>query len=188
MTFKATGRRASIFHGYRATPDDHWFRWLADQLDHSGLPTSVPALPDPESPDPDRWIAVVEAVVGTPDSESVVVAHSLGCLTVLRHLALLTGPWRLGHLVLVSGFVDTLPALPVLDSYIGDGVDLAGVSEHLARLTIIRSDSDPYVPIGHTDRLAALLGTTARIVPGSGHFMASDGVTSLPQVLHAITC
>jgi len=48
----------------------------------------------------------------TPDEGTVVVAHSLGCLSVLRRLRSLTGPWRLGTLVLVAGFLEPLPALP----------------------------------------------------------------------------
>jgi hypothetical protein len=31
--------------------------------------------------------------------------------------------------VLVSGFVDRLPALPELDAYIGDGCDVTGLAE-----------------------------------------------------------
>ena len=124
--------------------------------------------------------------MGTPDENSIVVAHSLGCLAVLRHLRSLPDPWRLGTLVLVSGFVDHLPALPELDTFIGDGCDVEGISEHVDRLTIIRSDADPYVPPGHTDRLAGLLGAATMVVPGAGHFLASDGVVSLPEVLDAI--
>lgn len=88
--------------------------------------------------------------------------------------------------MLVSGFVDPLPALPELDAYIEDGCDVEGMSSHIDRLTIIRSDADPYVPTGHTDRLADLLGVRAKVVPGAGHFLASDGVTSLRQAVEAI--
>ncbi|GHH55965.1 hypothetical protein GCM10018773_61130 [Streptomyces candidus] len=115
------------------------------------------------------------------------MAHSLGCITALRHLCSLVGPWRLGALVLVSGFVDTLPALPALDPHIGRPLDLARICTHVGRLTLIRSDADPYVPPGHTDRLAHLLGTSAQIIPGAGHFLASDGVMSLPAALAAVT-
>ncbi|GAA1200653.1 hypothetical protein LY12_002982 [Prauserella alba] len=66
------------------------------------------------------------------------VAHSLGCITVLRHLASLTAPWHLGTLVLVSGFVDPLPTLPDLDSFIGDGVGPAGIREHVGSLTLLQ--------------------------------------------------
>ncbi|KUO02520.1 RBBP9/YdeN family alpha/beta hydrolase [Streptomyces caeruleatus] len=186
MTPGTTQRRASIIHGYGATPEDHWFGWLAEQLRADGVPTTIPALPSPQAPDPAQWAAAVRADLGTPDKHSIVVAHSLGCLTVLRHLRSLPSPWRLGTLVLVSGFVDRLPALPDLNAYIGHGCDVTGLGNRIDRLTIIRSDADPYVPPAHTDRLAGLLGIPAQVIPGAGHFLASDGVTSLREVREAI--
>ncbi|MFI1733848.1 RBBP9/YdeN family alpha/beta hydrolase [Streptomyces acidicola] len=187
MTTGTTQRRASIIHGYGASPDDHWFGWLAGRLSEQGIPTTIPALPNPHDPDPAQWTEAVRADLGTLNENSIVVAHSLGCLTVLRCLRSLPDSWHLGTLVLVSGFNDRLPALPELNSYIGGGCDVEGLSNHIGRLTIIRSDADPYVPPGHTDRLAGLLGVSAQVVPGAGHFLASDGVTSLREVLEAIT-
>ncbi|MFI0780087.1 RBBP9/YdeN family alpha/beta hydrolase [Streptomyces sp. NPDC021212] len=186
MTTGTTQRRASIIHGYGASPEDHWFGWLGEQLDAHGIVTTIPALPNPQDPDPAQWTEAVRTDVGTPDENTIVIAHSLGCLTVLRHLRSLPAPWRLGTLVLVSGFVDQLPALPELNSYIGDGCDVEELTHHVDRLTILRSDADPYVPPGHTDRLAGLLGISAEVVPGAGHFLASDGVTSLREALEAI--
>lgn len=186
MTPKTTRKRATIIHGYGATPEDHWFGWLAAQLDALGIPTAVPALPDPQAPDPERWQEAAAASVGVPDEGSVLVAHSLGCITALRHLRSLSGPWRLGTLVLVAGFVDTLPVFPELDAHMARPLDLAGLSDHVDRLVVIRSDADPCVPPGHTDRLAGLLGTSPQVVPGAGHFLASEGVTSLPAALEAI--
>ncbi|MET8014833.1 alpha/beta hydrolase [Streptomyces sp. NPDC005271] len=188
MTTGTTQRRAAIIHGYGASPGDHWFGWLGEQLTADGIPTTIPALPNPQDPDPAQWTEAVRADLGTPDENSITVAHSLGCLTVLRYLRTLPDPWHLGTLVLVSGFVDQLPALPELNSYIGDGCDVEELSNHVGRLTIIRSDADPYVPPGHTDRLASLLGVCAEVVPGAGHFLASDGFTSLREVLEAIAC
>ncbi|MZD09988.1 serine hydrolase family protein [Streptomyces sp. SID5785] len=188
MTRTTTQQRATIIHGYGATPEDHWFGWLAAQLEARGIPTSVPALPDSEAPDPDRWSTAVASDIGTPDEGTILVAHSLGCLTVLRHLSSLDGPWRLGALVLVSGFVDVLPSLPELDAHIGfvaARLGLAGVAAHVDRLTVIRSDADRYVPPRHTDRLADLLGTRAQVVAGGGHFLASDGFVTLQAALEA---
>lgn len=186
MTVGTTQQRASIIHGYGATPEDHWFGWLADRLRADGITATIPVLPNPQDPDPEQWINAVRDDVGTPDEHSIVVAHSLGCLTVLRHLRSLPGPWRLGALVLVSGFLDPLPALPELDGHISAGLDVTGLADHIDRLTIIRSDDDRYVPTSHTDRLAGLLGVRARVVPGAGHFLAADGVTSLPEVHQAV--
>lgn len=185
MASTTTGRRALIFHGYGATPEDHWFDWLAQRLEDDGIPVTVPALPDPLDPDPVVWEDAVRTALGTPDAGTIVVAHSLGCLTVLRALGSLAGPWRLGTLVLVAGFLDPLPALPGLDGFIADGTPVDGLAEHLDRLVVLRSDRDEFVPTAHTDRLAALLGTEPRVVDGAGHFLADDGVTEAPAILNA---
>jgi len=116
----------------------------------------------------------------------VVVAHSLGCVTVLRHLAALPGAWRLGTLVLVAGFIDPVPGFPGLDAFVDGGIDLAPVRRYADRLVVLRSDDDPIVPTGHTDRLAGELGIAARVVPGAGHFLAEEGVRRLPEALAAV--
>ncbi|MDQ1103390.1 RBBP9/YdeN family alpha/beta hydrolase [Nocardioides zeae] len=186
MTPAPAHRRAVIFHGFRATPEDHWFGWLAARLAQHDIPTTVPALPGPAEPDPAAWERAVAAALRTPDAGTCVVAHSLGCLTVLRHLRARPPAWRLGTLVLVSGFVERLPALPELDGFIGDGGDTSGIADRVDCLVVLRSDDDPIVPPELTDRLAARLGVEAQVVPGAGHFMASDGVTALPQVLDVL--
>lgn len=181
-----THHRAVIFHGYGATPADHWFGWLAEQLEAAGISTAIPALPDALDPQPEQWEDSVRAALGEPHDRAIVVAHSLGCLSALRCLRSLPNPWRLGTLILVSGFTDRLPALPELDGFIGDGCDVTGLAEHIDRIVVIRSDNDAIVPPALTDRLAERLGVPVRIVSGAGHFLAAEGVAELPAVRDAI--
>lgn len=178
-----TPRRATIIHGYAASPDDHWFNWLAGQFEALGITTSIPALPDSEQPDADRWLEAVAAAVEPVDQDTILVAHSLGCLTALRYLATLPGDWRLGTLILVAGFLEPLPALPELDPFIADRPEVGRVAAHVGRVLALRSDADPYVPAEHTDRLAALLGVQTQVVAGAGHFLADDGIVELPDTL-----
>lgn len=187
QTPNTTHQRAVIFHGYGATPEDHWFGWLAEQLETESIATAIPALPHPLDPQAKQWEDNVRAALEQPDEHTIVIAHSLGCLSVLRYLLSLPGRWRLGTLVLVSGFIDRLPALPELDGFIGDGCDVTGLSKHIGRLVIFRSDNDSIVPPRHTDNLAGKLGVSAQVVPGAGHFLAAEGVTELPLVRDAIT-
>ncbi len=186
VTSFTTLQNAFIFHGYAAEPNDHWFGWLAQQLDTVNIRAVVPALPDSLSPDAPLWQDTVRTAVGEPSEDTVMIAHSLGCLAVLRHLASLTGAWRIGSLVLVAGFLDPLPVLPELDSFIGSGCDVTGLREHIDRVIVIRSDNDALVPPAHTDRLAGLLGVETVVVPGAGHFLAADGHSTLPAAYDAI--
>ena len=68
--------RAFIIHGYGAGPADHWFPWLGERLSQAGIPTTIPALPDPERPDFDRWPA---APTARPCSLATASAPSLCC-------------------------------------------------------------------------------------------------------------
>lgn len=181
-----TPRRATIIHGCGATPADHWFGWLAEQLAGHGLAPTVPTLPDPQQPDAARWQAEVAAAVGVPVAGDVVVAHSLGSLTVLRHLLALPPGWRLGTLVLVAGFAEPVPGFAALDVFVAGRTDVSPVAAHVDRVVVLRSDADPIVPTALTDRLAAQLGVRAQVVAGAGHFLAEEGVTTLPEAAAAI--
>jgi predicted alpha/beta hydrolase family esterase len=175
-------RRVVVVPGYGATPADHWFPRLAHDLAGHGIDTEVVEMPHPDAPDPTAWATTAGEAIGDPDGATVVVGHSLGCLTVLRYLATVPGPWRLAGLVLVAGFLDRLPALPELDGFVGDGADVGHIPGHVEQVVVIRSDHDPLVPGTSTDRLAAALDAELVVVPGAGHFLADDGYEDLPEV------
>ncbi|ALG29108.1 RBBP9/YdeN family alpha/beta hydrolase [Glutamicibacter halophytocola] len=186
QTPSTTQQRAVIFHGYGATPEDHWFGWLAEQLEAENISTAIPALQSPLDPCAVQWENNVRSALKQPNEHTIAIAHSLGCLSVLRYLRSLPGSWRLGTLVLVSGFIDRLPILPELNDFIGDGCDLTGFSEHIDRIVVIRSDNDSIVPPTYTDDLAGRLGVSAQVVIGAGHFLADEGIIELPHVRDTI--
>ena len=179
-------RRVIIVHGYAATPQDHWFPWLQEALLTEGIDTMVVAMPTPEKPQAPQWEASLKAALGTPDAGTWVVAHSLGSITALRVLEGLPQPWRLGGLILVSGFTGPLDSLPVLDDYLAHGVDVKRVASTINARYMIRSDTDPYVPPIASDELAARLDAIVQVQPDAGHFLAEDGISVLPAVLELL--
>ena len=96
-------KRAFIIHGYGATPEDHWFSWLGQQLQAAGVATAIPALPAPEQPDFYHWQAALAAHIGRPDAQTVFVAHSLGTISLLHFLSA-ARPTQIGGIYLVAGF------------------------------------------------------------------------------------
>lgn len=176
-------QRVVIVHGYEAAPDANWFPWLEGALQAEGIGVTVVPLPVPDAPETAAWENAVSAALGVPDARTVVVAHSLGAVTALRVLAALQGPWELGGLVLVAGFTEQLDALPQLDSYLATDVDVERVAKRVHQRTVIRSETDPFVPPAASDDLAKRLDARLQVYPGAGHFMTEDGVTALPAVL-----
>ncbi|WP_298585415.1 alpha/beta hydrolase [uncultured Kocuria sp.] len=179
-------RRVVVVHGYDAAPDQHWFPWLRDRLTADGVRTVVVELPEPSFPEAGAWQTALARAVGEPDRHTHLVGHSLGCITVLRHLAGLPRPWTLGGLVLVAGFTGPLGSVPLLDEFLAEDVDVSAVRANARRRLVLRSDDDPTVPPAATEALAERLDAPVRVVPGAGHFCGSDGVTRLPAVLDAL--
>lgn len=187
--------RVVIVHGYNGYPAKHWFPWLAGELVAAGFPVTRVALPEPTRPDPEAWAEALATQTGSLDG-AVVVAHSLGCFTTLRHIADHPGQ-SLKGLVLVAGFDCTgadlaggteaeRTVLSMLDPFLGDGVDTAALVPRLGEVTVIRSDDDPIVPPVYSDEMAARLGVEPVILPGRGHFMFRNGVTELPEARDAV--
>lgn len=172
-------KRVVILHGYGASPESHWFPWLADQLRAPDVDVVIPHLPDSGAPRVEPWLRTTTDALGEPDESLIVVAHSLGSITALRALAA-KDPVRLGGILLVSGFAEPLPKLPEIDAFT-DALPTFSAVLGDTPILVIASDDDGIVPTEHSARLAQLLGAEFVIVPGGGHFLAEDGWTTLPQ-------
>ncbi|MET3206240.1 UNVERIFIED_ORG: putative alpha/beta hydrolase family esterase [Arthrobacter sp. UYEF13] len=176
-------QRVVIVHGYEAAPDANWFPWLQGALEAEGIVVTVVPLATPDAPDKAAWENAVRAALGEPHAKTGIVAHSLGAVTTLRVLAALPEPWELGSLVLVAGFTEPLDALPELDGYLATDVDVERLARSIAERTVIRSETDPFVPPAASDDLARRLDAQLQVHPGAGNFMTEDGVTRVPAVL-----
>ena len=175
--------RAVIVHGYNGYPAKHWFPWLAAELVDAGFPVTRVALPNTTRPHPAAWAEALAEQAGSLDG-AVVVAHSLGCFTTLRHLAAHPNQ-KLAGLVLVAGFYAKSDALPQLDPFIGEGVDTEALLPRLGEVAVIMSDADHIVPGTDTEAMAKRLGVEPIVVPGAKHFLYSDGVTEVPAARDA---
>lgn len=173
--------RIVVAHGYLADPTRHWFPWLVDRYGSDTV--SMIGLPEPERPDLETWVHAASAAIGEAGEETVLVGHSLGCVTLLHALNRRAEPWRLGGLVLVAGFVDPLPNLPSLDPFTEEPLDLHRIRDRIAVRHVLRSDDDDVVDPPLTERLAALLDAPVTVVPGAGHFVDRQGVRELPALL-----
>ena len=194
--------RVILVHGFGAGPDDHWFPWLARTARH----VEVPQLPHPETPEASTWASTIAERIGTsPDGLAglAIVTHSLGGLTALRAIERVIAcgspvngdGQHLAAFIAVAPFAQQLPPTgeAELDHFLVTGLNgfLDGASPGelrplLGPTTVIHSDNDPLVPQAASRRFATAISADVVTVPGAGHFLASDGVTSLPQVVAAL--
>lgn len=183
---------ALIVHGYWATPESHWFGWLASQLGDRGYEVRVPALPDSRHPRPEAWLkALREAAPACAlDDRTLVIAHSLGCVAALRWLLDAQPAHPIAGILLVAPFAEPVrvTGIPADESRLIDEF-ASGVLDYerlrgLARSwTVVSAEDDPVVPHAASVRLAERLGTRLVSPVAGGHFLAENGFDSFPLVL-----
>lgn len=174
------GKQVYIVHGYMASPSDHWFGWLKSQLEARGAKVTILAMPDSGNPDPAAWQRHLQQSVERPDRNSFFVAHSLGCIAVLHYLQSLPAHTHIGGLLLVSGFAATLPIIPQLDGFTSTPLDAERIVAMSPGRMVIASRNDAVVPYALTVDLSRQLQAQLSTVEEGGHFLGSEGFTTLP--------
>lgn len=176
------GAEVFIVHGYMAAPESHWFPWLKSEIERGGGRTSILSLPDSKNPKLLPWLASLKAGIKKVDSNTIIVAHSLGCITALNFISDLPDSTRLGGFVCVSGFSEHLPNLPMLNEFTAKTYDVAKVKKVVQKRSVIVANDDQIVAPDFTRRLAKQLDAPLHSIEKGGHFLGSDGFTEFPLV------
>lgn len=171
-----------IIHGYMASPQSHWFPWLQEKLMPQGATVTILPMPDSSQPKASAWLSFLKEQVKSPSENTFFVAHSLGCITLLRYLQSLDTDSRIGGFVLVSGFSDALVNLPQLDEFTSGPLDYPRLIAMAPSRSVIVSLNDVIVPHQQTEHLSSLLQARLRTISNGGHFLASEGFTQLQEV------
>lgn len=182
-----TNKKIYIIHGLGATPEDHWFPWLAEKI--SSMPNqqvTILQMPNSNQPDLDQWLNKLAQEIPIFDENTYIVAHSLGCITILNYLSQIFHQYtdvKIGGLLLVSGFSTNLPELPLLDSFTTKGIDFNAIKQLThGNITVVASANDYIVPVELSDQLAQELDADYYRKKENGHFLAVDGYIEFPLV------
>jgi hypothetical protein len=167
-----------ILHGLGGSGPEHWQSWLAEQLHRSGERVAYPDLPAPDDPEPEPWLAALEAELERAATEPIVICHSLACLLWLRAAA--GAERRLAERVLLVAPPWREDLAPVA-RFLVHGADASAVAAAAGETLIVCSDADPYCPPGALATFARPLRIPAAVVAGGGHLNPETGYGPWPQ-------
>ena len=182
---KTTKKNIYIVHGYQASPNDHWFPWLSKRLNDAGHISKRVVLAESEQPNFEYWQKFLSLQMSRLDENTIIVAHSLGCLTTLHYLSTYfeVHKSKIKAGIFVAGFMSPLKAILELNDFIQKA--------KLNRLVLVKgmplsvcllSSNDPYVPPPLTLQLSNLIQAQNIEVKNAGHFMAQDGYIEFEQL------
>ena len=178
-------KRVFIVHGYDATPNDNWFPWLKKELETKGFKVESPQMPEADHPTLDKWLAHLKKTIGDCDEDTFLVGHSLGTITILRFLENLPKNQKIGGVVLVGGFSESLGFEP-LETFTQKPLDYEKVKKSVNKIVAIHSTDDPSVPYRFSEIIRDKLKAELITLCGAGHINWKSKYFELPQALEAI--
>ena len=169
--------------GWQGSGAGHWQSWLAEQLVAADREVRHPELGDLDNPSLDAWLRGLRAcLAGLPDDGYDVVAHSLGAVLWLHHVASALDSPRAARVLLVAP-PSPATTIPEIATFFPAPVDIDTVRHSADGTVLVGSDNDPYTPEG----IAAAYGTPLKmpttIFPGAGHVNTEAGFGEWLNVL-----
>jgi len=165
-------KKIIVIHGWSGSPEDNWLPWFKSEASKLGHSVIVPKMTDTDSPHIEKWIEELSKAVGTPDHNTYLVGHSIGCQTILRYLEKIDKP--IGGAVFVSGWfnlenIESKEEEEIAKPWIETPIDLEKVKKVLPKSTLIISDNDPYGAFEENKKKFTELGSKIVVLHDRGH-------------------
>ncbi len=182
-------KKAILVHRWSGGANDDWRPWLKTELEKIGYDVTVPDMPDTDAPVIEKWVDHLADSVGTIDSQTIFVGHSIGCQAILRYLERENTP--IGGAVFVAGWfnldnLEDAETEEIAKPWITIPIDVEKVKAVLPKSTLIISDNDPYDNFEYNKKKFTELGSEIVVLHGAGHITQDGGFTQLPEALEAI--
>ncbi|OGN19401.1 MAG: hypothetical protein A3A29_00410 [Candidatus Ryanbacteria bacterium RIFCSPLOWO2_01_FULL_47_79] len=183
-----------IIHGWDGSPEEPMLQWLKSNLEKAGHQVTVPAMPDPGTPTIASWVGKLQETI-KPNTETILVGHSVGCQAVLRYLETLSDEVKIAGVVLIAPWMEldqqTITeegeaVIAIAKPWMETPINFTKMKSHIGKTVAIFSDNDPYVPLNQKDLFARELNAEVVVENNKGHFSVGDGITELPAALEAV--
>jgi uncharacterized protein len=172
-----------VIPGWQGSGERHWQSWLEAELAEAGRETRRPAFGNLDQPDLADWLSALRAsLAGLPADGFDVVAHSLGAVLWLHHVADPGDSPRAARVLLVG------PPSPTTDiteiaAFFPPPMDVDTVRKGADGTVLVAGDDDPYLPEGIAEAYGRPLKIATTVVASGGHLNPDSGYGPWPSVL-----
>lgn len=161
--------RYLIVPGWKGSPAEHWQSHWQKRLPFSDRVEQA----DWDKPQLDAWVKAFEAALLRSSQPTIVVAHSLGCIT-LAHWARQASAALLarvrGALLVAPADVERPNANPYLQGFAPIPTQLLPFPSH-----VVASDNDPAATLLRSQQFAQQWGAELTVLEQAGHINVTSG-------------
>ncbi|WP_060510012.1 alpha/beta hydrolase [Pseudomonas sp. NBRC 111124] len=161
--------RYLIVPGWQGSPDNHWQSHWQRTLPNSARVEQDDWL----TPQRRDWVQALEQAIAAERSPVILIAHSLGCVTV-AHWAAQASPALLrrvrGALLVAPADVERPTCAPALRNFAPIPMQALPFPSQ-----VVSSDNDPAVSVPRALHLAQAWGAEAGLLSNAGHINVKSG-------------
>ncbi|HHJ1295847.1 alpha/beta hydrolase [Pseudomonas sp. P1B16] len=161
--------RYLIVPGWQGSPDNHWQSHWQRTLPNSARVEQLDWL----TPQRRDWVQALEQAITAERSPVILIAHSLGCITV-AHWAAEASPALLrqvrGALLVAPADVERPTCAPALRNFAPIPMQALPFPSQ-----VVSSDNDPAVSVPRALHLAQAWGAEAGLLTNAGHINVKSG-------------
>ncbi|EKT4467182.1 alpha/beta hydrolase [Pseudomonas putida] len=161
--------RYLIVPGWQGSPDNHWQSHWQRSLPNSARVEQHVWL----TPQRHDWVHALEQAIAAERSPVILIAHSLGCITV-AHWAAQASPALLrqvhGALLVAPADVERPTCAPALRNFAPIPLQALPFPSQ-----VVSSDNDPAVSVPRALHLARAWGAEAGLLANAGHINVKSG-------------
>ncbi len=184
-------KRVYVVHGWSGKPDGGWRAWFGRELEARGYEVNLLAMPEPDTPRIETWVPFLISEIKSPDEDTILVGHSMGCQTIVRFLETLPEGIRVGKVVLVAGFLDNVTGLDdaeeiIMRPWLTTPIDFLKVKRSTREIVAFFSDNDRFIPLTEEKAMKEKLGARTIIEHTMGHYGDKNSITEVPSILEEV--
>ncbi len=167
-------KKVIFIHGWESGPSEHWYQDEKTVLETRGYEVYIPEMPGGSFVKEGEWVETLVKL--EPDSETILIGHSLGAPTILRYLEL--ADVKVDKVFLIAGFASSLhldyPNAEYPDAFVNHSFDWEKIRQGAGEFIVLNQDHDPWVPFEKGEELAENLHGKLVKVAGDNHFDKMD--------------
>lgn len=180
-------RTVFLIHGYNGIPEI--FKWLKEELEERKYQVIMPAFPSGEEIGFRKWIEILDLYKDKFNTDTIVIAHSIGNSFILRYLEI--NDINIKLFIGLAGFCEKFKTDG--RKYLNNAIEefcntneILKAKEKIEKIYSIYSNTDHIVPIDILESFAKKLSAESILLEKVGHMGSKSGIKHLPEVLEII--
>jgi uncharacterized protein len=177
--------RIVVSHALEQSPEGLWYPWIKEIAIAKGLYPEIPQLPNPQRPNMKSWQEAIALVANQAPGNSILLGHSLGCVSLLHFLNSYNGKEKFPLLILVAPTIFDV-GYDALKEFFGIPFQLGLLKGKVKNIVVIISPADPVLkpdPLQHGLILVNEADAKLVVIKKGNHFWKEDDYSELKEVI-----